>query len=184
MMENDLILKHKGLIYLAIKKEHLHWKTQDEYQDFVDAGYDGLLNGIRTFNPDKGFKESSYYYACIRHEMIKVIVRKNNEKNSVKVSSLNIPVENDIEIIELIPDIIDIEKEVFDNIRNEKLLGYVNQLKPKDRYVIKMLFGLDGWKQTTAIEIARRWGVNKNTITARRDRALNNLLKRIKKEGL
>ena len=108
MMENDLILKHKGLIYLAIKKEHLHWKTQDEYQNFVDAGYDGLLNGIRTFNPDKGFKESSYYYACIRNEMIKVIVRKNNEKNSVKVSSLNTLVENDIEIIELIPDTIDI----------------------------------------------------------------------------
>ena len=94
--ENDLIEKHKALIFMAIKKEHLHWKTQDEYQDFIDAGYDGLLNGIRTFNPDKGFKESSYFYVCIRHEMIKVIVRKNNEKNSVKVSSLNIPIENDL----------------------------------------------------------------------------------------
>ena len=82
MEENSLIEEHKGLIYLAIKENHIYWKTEDEYQDYIDAGYDGLLQGIRTYDTTKGIKPSTYYYTCIKNEMIKVITLKNRKKNS------------------------------------------------------------------------------------------------------
>ena len=187
MEENNLILEHKGLIYLAIKEEHLYWKTQDEYQDFIDAGYDGLLKGIRTYDTSKGIKPSTYYYKCIKHEMIKVIQRKELKKNSMKTISLNKSVgyEEVEELIDLIPDDIDIEQEITKNERNERLLYLVDHLPiAKDRYVIKMMFGLDGWEQMSASEIARRWGVNKNAIISRKNRALRRLWYRIMKEDL
>ena len=47
-----------------------------------------------------------------------------------------------------------------------------------------MMFGLDGWEQMSASEIARRWGVNKNAIISRKNRALRRLWYRIMKEDL
>ena len=186
MEENNLILEHKGLIYLAIKEEHLYWKTQDEYQDFIDAGYDGLLKGIRTYNNTKGVKQSTYYYSCIKNEMFKVIQRKELKKNSIKTVSLNkIVGSEEDELIDLIPDDVDIEREITIKERKEKLLYLVDHLPiAKDRYVIKMMYGLDGWEQMNASEIARRWRVNKNAIISRKNRALKILWYRIKKEGL
>ena len=187
MEENNLIIENKGLIYLAIKEEHLYWKTQDEYQDFIDAGYDGLLNGIRTYNKDLGIKPSTYYYSCIKHEMIKVIQRKELRKNSIKTVSLNKTVGQDEieELIDLIPDEVDLEQELQKQEQNERLHYLVDHLpKPKDRLVIKMIFGLDGWEQMSASEIARRWGVNKNTIIQRKNRALRKLWFKMQKEDI
>lgn len=185
--EDDLIVEHRGLIFLAIKNEHFYWKTDDEFQDFVDAGYDGLLQGIRTYDPNKNIKESTYYYTCIKNEMIKVITNKHRIKNQAKVVSLNTLVSDmeDTELIDLIPSTTDVEQEVFTMVRNERLIELINRLPiEKDRYVIKMMFGLDGWTQMSASAIARRWGVNKNSIIERKNRALRQLWYRIRNEGL
>lgn len=47
-----------------------------------------------------------------------------------------------------------------------------------------MYFGLDGWEQLTIEKIAKRWGVNKNVIITRKNRALNRLWLKLKSEGL
>ena len=187
MEENSLIEEHKGLIYLAIKENHIYWRTEDEYQDYIDAGYDGLLQGIRTYDTTKGIKPSTYYYTCIKNEMIKVITLKNRKKNSMKTVSLNTLVDDldGTELIDLIPGSVDIEQEILDKETKEKLIYYIDHLPiEKDRYVIKMMFGLDGWKQMNASQIARRWGVNKNAIISRKNRALRRLWYRIRKEDL
>ena len=73
----------------------------------------------------------------------------------------------------------------MDKETKEKLIYYIDHLPiEKDRYVIKMMFGLDGWKQMNASQIARRWGVNKNAIISRKNRALRQLWYRIRKGGL
>lgn len=186
MDEEELIKEHQPLIFLALKREHLFWKTQDELQDYIDAGYDGLLSGIRAYNDTKEVKQSTFYYTCIRNEMFKVITRKNRKKNSTyKTISLNVPITDVDEIVDLIPDDTNLEEEYILKERNDKLIEMINRLPiERDRYVIKMLFGLDGWEKLNASQIANKWGVNKNAIIHRKNRALRILWYRIKKEGL
>ena len=183
--EEEIIKKQTPLIYLAIKKEHLYWKTEDEFQDFVDAGYDGLLKGIRNYDDTKGVKASTFYYTCIRHEMHKVIYKKNLKKNSMKTISLNTMITGQDEIGDLIPSDYDLESTIVQRIESERLIDLVDHLPiPRDRYVIKYLFGLDGYKEMSATKLAERWGVNKNAIIHRKNRALRQLWIRIKKDGL
>lgn len=186
-MEDELIRENKGLIYIAIKDLHIFWKTQDDYQDYIDAGYDGLLNGIRTYDKNKGIKQSTYYYTCIRNEICKTIVFKNRKKNQIETISYNTLI-NEVEGIELIdclPSSVDVEKEVITKEQKERLNYLVDHLpNERDRLVIKMYFGLDGWEQLTIEKIAKRWGVNKNVIITRKNRALNRLWLKLKSEGL
>ena len=184
--EEQEYLENRGLIGIAFKQMHLYFRTQDDYQDYTDAGTDGLLRGIRTFDENREVKKSTYYYTCIRNEIHKKIVEKNRLKNQ-RLVSLN-QIANDLdgtELIDLIPGSVDIEQEIMDNETKEKLIYYIDHLPiEKDRYVIKMMFGLDGWKQMNASQIARRWGVNKNAIISRKNRALRQLWYRLRKGGL
>lgn len=186
MSEEELIVKHKGLIFLAIKEMRLYWKTQDEYQDFVDAGYDGLLNGIRSYNKDKGIKPSTYYFTCIKHEIGKTIQRKTRKRCTGKVISLNLQInEVDDELIDIIASDVDIQKEVEDKLLAERIVEIVEELPiEKDIEVIKHNFGLDGYKQVSCSELARMWGVNKNSIIFRKNRALRQLWRMLKEEDI
>lgn len=184
MTDDEKVKKYEGFIYLAMKRLHIYWKTDEEHQDYIDSGYDGLINGIRGYDETKGFKPSTYIYKCIETELKKRIFLNTMQKRTTKVLSLNKEVE-DIELVELIPDTINIEKEVMDKIQREKINSLVNKvLKGKDKLVIKMIYGLNGWEQVGVCEIARRWGVSKSAITFRKNKALKKLLEQIKRDGI
>lgn len=187
MDENELVKKYEKLIYLGIKNLHIYWKTNDEFQDYVDSGYDGIIKGIRTYDSTKDVKQSTYVYTCIETELKRRIYLNTMNKRSQKVISLNLLANDldDTELIDLIPSDVDVEKEIETKIDNEKLLDLVNHLPiQKDRYVIKLFFGLDGYEPMNCNQIAKRWGVNKNMIIARKNRALGILWRRIKEKDL
>ncbi len=185
MAEEEEYKNNLPLVYLALKRENLHWHTPDELQEFIDLGSDGLLRGIRTYDETKPTKKSTYYYTCIRHGMFRSIYNKQLMKHNAKVVSLNTLIDEDTELIEMIPSEYDMEQDIETKIRNEKLIDVINHLPiEKDRYVIKYLFGLDDYPLISATELAKRWGVNKNAIIQRRNRALRILRCRIRKEDL
>lgn len=184
MDEEQEVKDQTPLIYIALKNEKLYWKNEDEKQEFVDAGYDGLIKGIRSYDITKGIKKSTYYYRCIKYEMFHVIAKKQRKKRTAKVVSLNYEI-NDEELQDFIPSATNLEEDIIQKEKNEQLLDLVNTLPiAKDRYVIKMMFGLDGFEQLSASEIARRWGVNKNAIIQRKNRALRILNYKIRNSGL
>ena len=185
MEENNLILEHKGLIYLAIKENHIYWKNEDEYQDFIDAGYDGLLQGIRTYDTTKGIKPSTYYYTCIKNEMIKVITLKNRKKNSIKTVSLNTVIGIDTELQDYIPSEENIETKIEKKIRDEEIVKIVNRIhKEKDKELIKDLYGIDNHKEKTVDEIANELGVSNKRIYDRKKRLLGILWRKLKEEDI
>ena len=187
MDEEKEYLEHKGLIYLAIKKEKIYWKTEDEFQDFVDGGTDGLLQGIRTYDPSLGIKKSTYYYRNIKFGLGIVISYKTRMKRNMETVSLNKLIDSvdDTELIDMIPGSENVEAEVEKKIMTEKLIEMIDKLPiPRDRWVIKHMYGLDGYEMLNASELARRWGVNKNMIISRKNRAIRILYYWIRKDGL
>jgi len=188
MNENDKYLQYKGLIFLAIKNKHVYYKTEDEFQEYIDAGTDGLIKGIRTFDETKNVKESTYVYKCIETEIKKRIYIRTLKKNNEKVISLNTLIENSgnyEELMDFIPSEVDIEKEVEDKLLGERLVEIIETLPiEKDQEVIKYVYGLDNHKKMNCSQIARLWGVNKNAIISRKNRALGLLWKKVKEDEI
>lgn len=188
MNENEKYLQYRGLIFLAIKKKHVYYKTEDEFQEYIDAGTDGLIKGIRTFDETKNVKESTYVYKCIETEIKKRIYIKTLKKNNEKVISLNTLLENSgnyEELIDFIPSDINIEKEIEDKLVGERLVEIIDTLPiEKDIEVIKYFYGLDKHKQMNCSQIARLWGVNKNAIITRKNRALGLLWKKVMEDEI
>lgn len=185
MNEEEEYLKNKPLINLALKKLNIHWSSQYEFEEYNDCGLDGLLQGIRTYDESKGVKRVTYYYACIRNQINRLVYQKQMKKRKGYYISYNTPVDEDgNEIIDFIASNTNIEKEVEEKLRNEKLLKLVNTLRPIDSEVIKRIYGLDGYEPISIRELAKEYGLNHNAIAERRKRALNQLWLKIKKEGL
>lgn len=181
MDEEKEYLNNKGLIYAVIKQSGFYWKTNDQYQDIIDAGTDGLLYGIRTYNDEKGVRKSTYYGVCIKNEICKMLYLKDMKKRKGETVSLNTIINEDAELLDFIPDNTNLEKEIIDKEVSKHLLDLVNKLpNEKDREVIKNIYGLDGYKEINGNRLADKWGVSKNAIYKRQRRALIQLWLRIR----
>lgn len=163
-----------GLIFIAIKSLHIYWQTEDELQYYKDYGTDGLLKGIRSYDSTKGFKKSTYYYACIENEIKRALHKKVKEKN-IKIISLNQNIEED-ELQDFISSGLDLERELINKENTEKIIRAINSLKiERDKCVIKYYFGLDGFPKLNMTQIGKIYNCNKNAIMFRKNRALRQL---------
>lgn len=183
-MTNEDVIQFEKFIFMAMKRLHIHWNTEEEHQEYIDCGYDGILKGLSKYDASLGFQKSTFVYKCIETEIKRKIYLNQMKKRITKVVSLNTEIEEG-ELIDLIPDDIDIEEQVTKKLMIEKVKELVNLLpKEKDRQVITLLYGLDGNKPLTIRATAKVMGVNRNAIASRKNKILKTLQEKIKKEGL
>lgn len=179
--EEEVFKENKPLIYKVIEDMHLHWKNQDEFQEYEDAGVDGLLNGIRTFDNTKGIKSSTYFYTCIKNEICKFLVYKNRVSNTANLNTTSLNrVLIEEELIEIIPSEVNVEEEVLKNQIKEDLLELVESLKPNEAYIIKNYYGLDHCIPKTDKELAQDMGLKQSTLAERKRKCLNKLWRKIR----
>ena len=163
MDEGEKYKKYRGLIFLAMKNLRIYSKTEDERQDYIDAGTDGLLKAIRNYDHRSNVKESTYVYRCIYNQLKSEITKHNRIKRITKVLSYNTLLEDE-EIIDLIPSDYDLEEEVSRDIRNEQVLKVINTLDFKGQYIIKSRFGIDGYKEKTPSQLAKELQISKSAL--------------------
>ena len=65
---NGLALQHLGLAGLVATREQRRGK--DDWDDLMQEGCLGLLRGAGRFNPQRGFKESTYLASCARGQIL------------------------------------------------------------------------------------------------------------------
>ena len=185
-MQDKLVLDNTKLIYKCIKDCNCSWKTEDEFQDYYDAGLIGLINGAKTYDSTKA-KVSTYLYKCIKQEIVKYFYtsefncRKINKLDKV---SLDEPVydENVMTYAEVIPDdSVDIEEEIEKKIKLETIIKCLEFINEKDAVVIKKYFGLDGNAPMSVPKIAKEFNVSKNMINTRKNRGIRMIKKHIGK---
>ena len=61
-MEKE-IFENENLIYFVLKQKNL------SPEEFYDLGMIGLIKGIKSFDPSKGYARSTYLVACIKNEI-------------------------------------------------------------------------------------------------------------------
>lgn len=137
-------------------------------EDLISIGTLGLIKGIQTFKMDKNIKLATYASRCIENEILMFMRKKNRMKVEV---SLDEPLNIDYDGNELLlQDILTTnEHEVQDNLEyNEKrrlMYKAIVDLKPKEREIITLRYGLNNNEEMTQKEVADYLGISQSYIS-------------------
>lgn len=191
MDTEDLILNNINLIHYVIKKMNLYSKSKYDYQEYYDAGLEGLIRGANTYDKSKGITQSTYLSKCIRHQIAKSLYLKTMPKRFNQYGK-DISLDNFIFsdktgdefcLEDFIPDSnINIEKEIESKELYSAVLNAIENIKSeKDKLCIKYRFGLIDGKYHKYKEIGDILGVSSKMIYIRVNRALDQLRRMLRR---
>ena len=150
-------------------------------EDLISIGTIGLIKAISTYRRDKNIKLATYASRCIENEILMYIRKIANQKTEV---SLDEPINMDYDGNELLlSDILGTEEDMIlkpleDDVDIRVLRQAVRELPPREREIILMRFGLEGYQELTQKEVALKLGISQSYIS----RLEKKIMQRLKKE--
>lgn len=147
------------------------------YDELYDAGLVGFTKGLNTFDETKNIKISTYIYECIKNEIIVELVKIKRYNEKYNPISLDQPLllESDLELKDVIPHYEDYERNIYmDEIINviNKRLSFLND---KQQNLFKDMYGLDGHKQLSSLELKKKYKMSRQNIYRIKKNIINKL---------
>lgn len=184
MNKDDIIVENQALIKKVIKDMHLHWNTEDEWQNYYDDGLIGLINGVRSYDEKKGIMLSTYLYACIKRQIVNGIVKSFYDKrrlNKEQMYRLDKELTNDSDTtyLDLVKDKnVNIEQEVENKLMYEEIIKALDYIEPK--YYVDMFckfYGVNGYEKMSLEAIGKEYGCKKQNVFDKIQRTQNKIIK-------
>ena len=150
-------------------------------EDLISIGTIGLIKAIGTYKPDKKIKLATYASRCIENEILMHIRKTANQKAEV---SLDEPINMDGDGNELLlSDILGTEDDMIlrsleEDVDLRVLRQALRELPGREREIVLMRYGLEGRKELTQKEVARKMGISQSYIS----RLEKRIMQRLKKE--
>lgn len=162
----DKLIEHnlRLVVYLSKKYDN----TGLDLEDLVSIGTIGLIKGVNTYKLDKNIKLATYVSRCIDNEIL-MFLRKNKKRKS-EVSfedSLSYDAEgNELHLEDILgTDKNVITKKIEDKELEKLLYEEINYLKPRDREIMILRYGLYNFQDLTQKEIAEKLGISQSYIS-------------------
>lgn len=160
LIEHNLRL----VVYIAKRFEN----TGINIEDLISIGTGGLIKAVNTFCADKNIKLATYASRCIENEILMYI-----RKNSGRMGEISIdePLNVDWDGNELLlSDVLGSEEEsaaeeIMHREEIETIRQAVNSLEPRDRQIIVLRYGLDGYPEMTQKDVADYLGISQSYIS-------------------
>lgn len=183
-MKDELVLDNLKLIYESIKQLHICWIGAEEFQEYYDAGLEGLIVGARTYKEEEGVKPCTYLMTCIKNSIKRqlklrnCVKRKNKKGADIYLNSLYGEADYD----ELLEDkSINIQDEVEQKICVEEIITEINKMSNiKDALVLKMYFGLEGFTARNQAQISEILNISQTMVRMRLNRGIKTLREKMK----
>lgn len=160
LIEHNLRL----VVFLAKKYEN----TGVDLEDLVSIGSIGLIKAINTFKGDKNIKLATYASRCIDNEILMHLRKIKKVKCEVSIDqALSLDTDgNELHLEDVIgteKDIItkEIEKEDDKALMIKEILC----LKPRDKEIMVLRYGLLGNDEYTQKEVAEKLGISQSYIS-------------------
>lgn len=171
---DELIEHNLRLVAHVVKKYY----TADDQDDLISIGTIGLIKAINTFKSDKKIRLATYAARCIENEILMHF--RNNKKHSQDVF-ISDPIDTDkngntLTLIDIIADETNIDDEIDTKIKLQKLRILLNgTLDERELKIIKMRYGIDGEKEQTQREIAKKLKISRSYVSRIETAALQKL---------
>lgn len=173
----DKLIEHNLRLVVFLSKKYEN--TGVDLEDLVSIGTIGLIKGIQTFQSGKNIKLATYASRCIDNEILMHLRKNKKTKTEVSIdASLSFDGEgNELHLEDVLgtdPDIV--TKSIEEENDKKVMLEEVMKLKPRDRDIIVLRYGLLGNDELTQKEVAEKLGISQSYIS----RIEKKVIKRLK----
>lgn len=163
--KNKLIEHNLRLVVYVAKK----YDVNSSYlEDLVSIGCLGLIKAISTFDIDKNFKLATYASRCIENEILMHLRKTSKQRLEVSIDEpLNVDYDgNEL----LLADILSIQEDnVIDDLCDDEqrkiMYQAIEQLKPREKEIIKLRYGLDNGEEMTQKDVADKLNISQSYIS-------------------
>ena len=177
----QLLIEHnlRLVVFIARRFEN----TGVNLEDLISIGTIGLIKSISTYRLDKKIKLATYASRCIENEILMHIRKIAGQKAEI---SLDEPINMDYDGNELLlSDILGTDENVVTGHLEEAvdlqlLRQALQQLPDREREIICMRYGLQGYRELTQKEVAQKLGISQSYIS----RLEKRIMQRLRREML
>jgi RNA polymerase sporulation-specific sigma factor len=174
---NKLIEHNLRLVAHIVKK---YYSSTNDQDDLISIGTIGLIKAVNTFTYEKGTRFATYAARCIENE---ILMHFRNVKKTAGDVYISEPIDSDMDGNSIsLMDIFSDEESLIDNIdlkmKSEKLYKFIDQkLEPRERTIIILRYGLNGYHPLTQREIATKLKISRSYVSRIEKKALSVLRK-------
>ncbi len=178
-VREQLIVRNLRLVVYIARKYDVAGAS---VEDIISIGTIGLIKAVNTFSPEKNIKLATYASRCIENEILMYIRKTAGRAGELSLDEpLNVDWDgNELLLSEILgsdPDLISNKVEHEDECR--LLNGQIALLDERDRLIMNMRFGLQGFDEHTQKEVADKLGISQSYISRLEKRIIKNLKKQL-----
>ena len=191
--ETELYIKHaknsrdkliihnlRLVVYIARKFD----TANTGIEDLISIGTIGLIKAVNTFCPERNIKLATYASRCIENEILMFLRKNSAQKNEISIDEpLNIDWDgNELLLSDVLgSDSDEVGRGVELEAERSLLNGFVKQLPPREKQILEMRFGMNGYNEYTQKEVADTLGISQSYISRLEKRIIVKLKKQIEK---
>jgi len=176
-----LLIEHnlRLVVFIARRFEN----TGVNLEDLISIGTIGLIKAVGTYRRDKNIKLATYASRCIENEILMHIRKISGQKAEI---SLDEPINMDYDGNELLlSDILGTDEDTVSSALEDDvdlclLRQALRELPEREREIVLMRYGLEGYQELTQKEVAQKMGISQSYIS----RLEKRIMQRLKKEIL
>ena len=179
--KNTLIIHNLRLVvYIARKFEG----CQTSVEDLISIGTIGLIKAVNTFCSEKNIKLATYASRCIENEILMHLRKCNARKCEISIDE---PLNTDWDGNELLlsdvlgSDADEISRGIEQEDERRVLCGVVAGLPAREKQIMEMRFGMNGYGEYTQKQVADTLGISQSYISRLEKRIISKLKKQIEK---
>ncbi len=152
------------VVYIAKRFEN----TGINIEDLISIGTIGLIKAVGSFCSDKNIKLATYASRCIENEILMYIRKNSGRAGEVSIDEpLNVDWDgNELLLSDILSS--DENSAADDIIYREEISAIhdaVNALEPRERQIIILRYGLDGYPEMTQKDVADHLGISQSYIS-------------------
>lgn len=174
-----LIVRNLRLVvYIARKFEN----SGTNIEDLISIGTIGLIKAVNTFRPEKKIKLATYASRCIENEILMYLRKVSMKRGEISIDEpLNIDWDgNELLLSDVLgsdENAISMDMEAEDE--RKLLCSLIGKLKNRERVIMEMRFGLNGYDEHTQKEVADILGISQSYISRLEKRIIDSLRKEL-----
>lgn len=180
--KRELIVHNLRLVVYIARK----FDGTTQLEDLISIGTIGLIKAVNTFCPERNIKLATYASRCIENEILMYMRKCASRRGEISIDEpLNIDWDgNELLLSDVLgSDGDEVGREIEQEDERFLLLGLVDKLPPREKQIMEMRFGMNGYPEYTQKQVADALGISQSYISRLEKRIISKLKKQIEKAG-